>query len=297
MQFVSFSNRPVTPSTLQNGLFLFDSGTNVDSIKTVDDWFKQAFNCFGLTMVAANSYVQSGPVRALNAPVVLHKIPTAGIQSGNRDFWQRWTLFEDSYAYGRGTSVSTSGSFTGGQIRYFLIPPTSTGQLYTGNFNTYRYEATDNIAYINVQSFDVNKLATMPSKYSYGGAEFGTYRAVSGKFYITCNNAWGMGAFSNFKFGPAAVTSISKDSSQVEYVNNSGVISPGSSYCTWMGAVRTRRRPIQGQPVDYEMLVFKRGVDYEDTTATGAGGTKRLDFDLKGVLGEKFFLDAPIVKL
>lgn len=297
MQFVSFSNRPVRPDSLQNGLFLFDSGTNVDSIKSIDDWYKQAFNCFALTVAATNSYVQSGPVRSTTIPVVLHKIPTFGATSAVRDYWQRWTLFEDSYAYGKGNTTPTDARITGGQIKYFLVPPTGTGQLATGNFTTYKYEASGSIAGLYTTTINVNTLSAMPSKTQYSGSEFGNYRSVSGKFYITTNNAWGIGAFSNFQFGSSAVTSVSKDSGPVENVTMSGVVSGGSSYCTWMGAVRTRRRKITGDATEYEMIVLKRGEDYVDSTSTGAGGSKVINLNLQSVLNEKFFLDAPVVKL
>lgn len=297
MQFVSFSNRPVRPDAIQNGLFLFDSGTDISSIKTIDDWYKQAFNCFALTMTVTSNYIQSGPVRNTTTPVVLHKIPIFGVTSTVREYWQRWTLFEDSYAYGRGNSVPTDAKITSGQIKYFLVPPTITGQISTGKFTTYKYEASGSIAGLYTTTINVNTLSAMPSKTQYSGSDFGNYRSVSGNFYITTNNAWGIGAFSNFQFGSAAVTSVSKDSGYVENIIMTGAVSGGSSYCTWMGAVRISRRKISGAANEYEMIVLKRGEDYADNTSTGPGVSKTLNLNLKSVLDQKFFLDAPVVKL
>lgn len=298
MQFISFANRPITPTSLQYGLFLFDSGTDFQQIKTVDDWHKQVFNCFGLTMSATATRVTSGPVRSSSTPVGLHVIPRF-YPGGTRDQWNKWSMFEETEAFGRGYSVSTSATITSGGTRYFLIPPTNTGKLQTGNFTTYKYEANGYVLAkcSSFASTNVNTLTTFPYKSEYGGSEFGNYRSVSGNFWHTCDSGYGVAQIGNFQFGPAAVTSVSAQSGPVNTVTISGTSSPGSSYCTWMGAMRATRKTIDNAPLGYEMLVLKRGEDYEDTQSTGAGASKIIDLNLIGILQQKFFLDAKTIKI
>lgn len=298
MQFVSFANRPITPTALQYGLFLFDSGTDYTQIKSASDWYKQAFNCFGLTMSATATRVTSGPVRNASNPVVLHRIPRF-YPGGTRDQWNKWSMFEETEAFGRGNSVPTNASITGGQTKYFLVPPMNVGKLQTGKFTTYKYEANGYVMAkcISFASTNVNSLTAFLYKSEYGSSEFGNYRSVSGSFWHTCDHGYGIAQIGNFSFGPAAVTSVSAQSGPVNTVTISGVTSSGSSYCTWMGAMRATRKTIYNTPLGYEMLVLKRGEDYEDTQSTGPGASKIIDLNLAEILQQKFFLDAKTIKI